>query len=246
VEEKDMKIGITERGDAAIHFEEWLPKLDTVDGAILITKNPCVLLDKFQQQEFDFHKCIIHCTITGWGGTYMEPGVPPATEAINAYHALVDTFGPERIVLRVDPIIPHEKGMGLAEVIVQLAKGRTRVSFMDLYRHVNRRIQQAESKLARDLWFVYCRSIHTKITTRKKMLAQLEELCEYTIEVCGEPGLACVGCISARDLRALGLEEPKKLVSSKQRKACSCLAMKTELLSHRGQCKHSCLYCYWK
>ena len=31
-------IGITERGDAAIDYS-WIRKLDSVDGAILITKN---------------------------------------------------------------------------------------------------------------------------------------------------------------------------------------------------------------
>ncbi len=69
-----MKIGITERGDASIDYN-WVNKLNTVDGAIIITKN---LTDKF---------------------------IDTILEQLNQLKKLVDLgFNPNHIVLRVDPI----------------------------------------------------------------------------------------------------------------------------------------------
>lgn len=67
-----IKIGITERGDAALDFS-WYDKLSTVSGAILITKN---ITDEFihrvMQAYQNGYKLIIHATCTGWGQSIIE------------------------------------------------------------------------------------------------------------------------------------------------------------------------------
>ena len=56
-----MKIGVTERGDAGIDFS-WYDKLDTVSGAIIITKK---ISDAFIDKILTASKPIIlHCTCT--------------------------------------------------------------------------------------------------------------------------------------------------------------------------------------
>lgn len=70
-----MRIGITERGDAGIDLS-WTGHLDSVNGAILITKN---LTDGFCRAVLDNkdrHPLIIHAGCTGWGGSALEPRVP--------------------------------------------------------------------------------------------------------------------------------------------------------------------------
>jgi hypothetical protein len=64
------------------------------------------------------------------------------------------------------------------------------------------------------------------------------------IEVCGEPGFECIGCISAKDCEVFGITPLDG--KSKQRNACACLSMKQELLNNKHRCAHNCLYCYWK
>ena len=65
-----MKIGITERGDASIDYG-WEEKLDMVDGAVLITKN---ITDYFISRILPLkEKVILHATITGFGGSILEP-----------------------------------------------------------------------------------------------------------------------------------------------------------------------------
>ena len=237
-----MKIGITERGDAALTVDQWRSKIDTVDGVILITKNPIKLLEYC---DYIPYKSIIHVTITGHGATALEPNVPSAEEAIEAYKKLVNMFGGERVVLRVDPIIPTVDGFGEARRIISQRQGRLRVSILDLYPHVKERLYNKMPELAAELTNVSLygnKSIHLNDSIR---LPALKYLTEIGAEICGEPGISCTGCVSIKDLEIMGIN-PGKLDKSKQRAACACVAAKTELLSKRHPCIHGCLYCYWK
>ena len=67
------KIGITEAGDAGVDLS-WVDKMGSVDGAVLITK--CIS-PNFVDAAMKFKdKIIVHATITGYGGTILEPLVP--------------------------------------------------------------------------------------------------------------------------------------------------------------------------
>lgn len=239
-----MRIGITERGDAAVHFNEWVPKLDSVDGAIVITKDPTFILENLDR--FDYQKCIIHCTITGWGGTAIEPRVPWAIDTLKAYDELVEKLGPDRVVLRIDPIIPVPVLESVGISVAQRCRSRLRVSFLDLYKHVYLRFEKAMTSLiCGPIQEVYHAKVHAPLEVRSRILETITTFANTTPEVCGEPDMECSGCVSAKDLKVLGLELPG-VGTSRQRNACSCLAVKTELLSHKSPCKHGCLYCYWK
>ena len=102
---KRMKIGITERGDASFNLK-WKSWVKRGNPAILITKQPEILVN--QLVEIDNPNIIIHCTITGNGSTVMEPDVPPYKDSLDAYYYLVEKYGSDRVVLRIDPIIPVE------------------------------------------------------------------------------------------------------------------------------------------
>ena len=103
-----MKIGITERGDAALDLS-WVDKLKYVDGAILITKN-CgkkEFLDSLSKSE---KPIILHATCTGMGGTHMEPNVPSPLSQINVIKRIIRTgiLPAKKIVIRIDPIYPFD------------------------------------------------------------------------------------------------------------------------------------------
>ena len=98
------KIGITEAGDAGIDLS-WTDKLDSVDGAILITKHITPDFEKEVIKHKD--KIILHATITGFGGTVIEPNVPaPRPEFLALMNLIENGFPIEKVVVRVDPIIP--------------------------------------------------------------------------------------------------------------------------------------------
>jgi len=229
------KIGITERGDAGLDFS-WINKSKKYDGVILITK---CLSHKFIKEAKKVN-CIVHATITGFGNTPFEPNVPSITESSAYFHHLVDTLGKDRVVLRIDPIFPYENGELIAHEVYKVLhtkskdKTRVRVSFLDNYPHVKARFIDAGIK-------PLSYNFHTSLSERKRILKMFPDA-----EVCGEPGLKCVGCISEKDLEILNIKKPKITPIEFQRPECKYLGIKHEMLIRRKQCPNKCLYCYWK
>ena len=244
------KIGITERGDAALDTS-WMPWVTAGRPAILITKNPQELSKVLEKYAYEpdstyrvgFPNIIIHCTITGFGGTILEPNVPPYLEALEAYRELVAKYGTNRVVLRIDPVIPTEKGIATARRILSaLYHTRVRISFIDNYDHVKRRLRDAGVPLP---W----ETLHAPLEARINAWAELQKIEQNRsdrtgIEICGEPDFKCTGCVSLKDCETLwvGMASQEK---NKQRPVCACLMNKHELLSNRTRCAHNCLYCYW-
>lgn len=70
-----MKIGVTERGDAALDFS-WVPKLNDVDGAILITKNVSA---EFREQVFPKDQVVLR----------IDPIIPTAEGVIRVENVLM-------------------------------------------------------------------------------------------------------------------------------------------------------------
>jgi hypothetical protein len=235
-----MRVGITERGDAALHLPEWIAaaKKKKVDFTVAITKAPHTLLENLDILPPNL---IIHATITGWGGTQMEPGVLTWDKEVTAYLKLVELFGPDKVVLRVDPIIPIREGIAIAHTVAGYCKGRLRISVLDFFIHAEDRMIEAGNPIARMLAPLYNTNTHLPKPLRAEILKSFPNA-----EICGEMYFPSVGCISNKDYVALGLTPPTNLDYSKQRPSCSCLAVKTELLGHNIQCKHGCLYCYWR
>lgn len=247
-----MLIGITERGDAGLD-KGWLEKVKagTVDGCIAISKAPAELL------YIDIpDNVVVHCTITDLPG-WMEPKVPNTGYAVNSYQQLVEKLGEERVVLRVDPVVPLPKQIEAASYLIAKACSRVRVSFFDYYGHVRQRMLNYKGNFAGDhiadcqemmhkLDLNYRGELHAPLSMRKEALADLQMVTDRKIEVCGEPGMECTGCVSARDIVAMGLKVPDVTSIGKQRYACQCLAVKQELLNNKKPCHHNCIYCYWK
>ncbi|MFA4935633.1 MAG: DUF1848 family protein [Candidatus Methanoperedens sp.] len=230
----NIRIGITERGDAGLNLS-WVDRANEFDGLVLITKR---LSENFIQQAAKVNS-IVHATITGHGGTIIEPNVIPYGESKVLFKRLVNVLGHERVVLRIDPIIPTESGITTALKVYkglhteQDVKTRVRISFLDNYPHVRSRFSKAGLP---QLPYQF----HAPLSQRKDIAARFPDA-----EICGEPGFPCTGCISEKDLKVLGLSA-NNCTARGQRAECRCLAAKTELFSARGQCPHGCLYCYWK
>ena len=250
------KIGITEAGDAGIDLS-WVKKLDSVDGAIVITKD---INDAFIEAVLrNKDKLIVHATCTGYGGTVLEPNVPRPQEQISAAMQLVENgFPKKKVVIRVDPIIPTEKGLDRALSVIEEAMdagfNRYRISVLDMYLHVRNRFREANLPLPYGDKFS---ASGEQMAGVDKMLVEAvtywtkhgKHSSDIRIESCAEPNLkipTAIGCISFYDLNLLGLSDPDYEVSGKQRSHCLCYAGKTELLRCKHPCAHECLYCYWR
>lgn len=254
------KIGVTEAGDAGLDLS-WVDKLGTVDGAIVITK--CVSVSFHDAVLDNKDKLIVHATFTGYGGSILEPGVPDTYDEFDAIMALVKHgFPKEKVVIRVDPIIPTTKGINKALQVIQtfmdVGFPRFRVSIIDMYPHVRERFKQVGLPLpyGESGFLPNAEQVHAVDNMLKAASEYWETLeirdsfpCKLRIESCAEPGLTNAircGCISNYDLRLLGLTDSETDSLGYQRPNCMCYSGKTELLEHKKRCPHECLYCYWK
>ena len=244
--DKSQRIGITETSDPAFHLEIF-DKL--YDANIIVTKSLTLkLIDKLVEHK---EKCILHLTVTGYGGTVLEPFVPPLlASARNLERLLKKGFPVEQVVLRIDPIIPTEKGIKKMCDVVRLFFPynipRIRFSILDMYKHVKDRFSEANLPNPYE-------TFHAPLVDRLKVLKTLEELRDklggsFTIEACGEPDMEKTPCISQKDVDILGLTEKIILEGSKeQRSHCGCPGNKSQLITGKPhRCSNQCLYCFWK
>lgn len=242
---KDQRIGVTEIGDPCFHLEIFD---NLYRGNIIITKH---LTDKLCGNLIEnSDKIILHLSCTGYGGTIVEPFVPPYQ---NTYSQCIDMikagFPSSHIVLRIDPIIPTSKGIKLAmNVISQFANigiSRLRISFLDNYKHVKDRF------IEKNIPLLYGGKFHEDLRIRNNVLEDVKKhanACGFkSVECCGEPNIDSIPCLSQIDIDILGLKDIELVGSSEQRDSCCCPTNKSELIRdmpHR--CGHKCLYCYLK
>lgn len=250
------KIGATDGGDAGLDLS-WQDKMKDVDGAVLITKH---VTPTFIKAVKDLPNVVVHATCTGYGGTVVEPNVPSLLEQFNAVLDLVKVgFPQERIVIRIDPIIPTPKGLVRAKQAFALfivgGFSRYRISMIDMYPHVQNRFLAAGLPLPYNGRFAPRSEdwqAANKLVSKVKAVWETE-ICRgnLRIEACAEPtltGAIQCGCVSAYDLQLMGLiDEGEELDSAGyQRHDCLCYSGKVELLTARKPCAHQCLYCFWK
>ena len=244
-----QRIGITERGDASISFD-WINKMCTVSGAILITKD---VTDKFIKEVLNFKsKVIVHATVTGWGGTPIEPNVPSLAESYIKVQSLIDNgFPREQIVLRIDPIITTKEGLCRLENVLDKFKDlgilRVRFSFLDKYKHVVNRFRMRGLEKCLPL-YSYDKPFASSIKNTFDILDKYKDI--YIFEVCSEDipyneNILQVGCISKIDMDILNMNI-HLVGNASQRTKCLCPSNKLELLDSRHPCLHKCLYCYWR
>jgi DNA repair photolyase len=231
------KIGITERGDAGIDLS-WRDEMDNIVFTIVITKS---VNDKFIEEVMKHAgKIIVHATVTGYGGTILEPNVRDYMWSYFQILKLLEKgFDPNHIVLRMDPVIVTEKGIKVCENVLKTfcctGIKRVRYSYLDMYNHVKERFKKAGLPIPYD------------DLPGEKMIKKFMRILKkfnYEYESCAENNSHQLGCISQKDLDVLGLNI--ELMGSKnQRKGCLCPSNKYEMLKERRQCPHKCLYCYW-
>lgn len=248
-----MKIGITERGDAGLDLS-WEDKINDMDLSILITKNITPSFAKAVLTRKTMNRIIIHCDCTGWGGSWLEPNVPTYPSQLIKLRGLIDDgFPKEQCVLRIDPIIPNNEGIYKLCLVLDKARElnllpnmRVRVSILDEYKHVKKRIREIGRT---NPFYENTRKYPTRQeTTHVKQM--LESYYDITFETCAEPYLSGkniehIGCVSAKDLAIFGLHPDTENLNPQNRTGCLCLAGKHELLSNKKRCPHGCLYCYW-
>jgi len=250
-------VGVTEQGDPSI-YTEWIEKTGDMDGIILVTKAPGAFINSTLESEIEKikDKLIIHCTITGYGHTVVEPNVNSQLVSVMMMKEL--KLRGYNIVLRIDPIIPTIKGLERMKEVIELSKVylgleglRIRWSLIDNYAHIEHRgielpwtsFNVPENSNSKTEYHGANEVIEYFKILEEQDKAIIETCCEDYIQI---PEKWKVGCVSIRDMEIFKLPIPTKIKRKNQRGNCTCISEKHELLEHKEQCPYQCKYCYWK
>ncbi|SMC00145.1 protein of unknown function [Thermanaeromonas toyohensis ToBE] len=221
------------------------PRVHTV---VIWTKFPQVVLSTMRGVLKKYDQLYVHLTVTGLGGTPLEPRVPRPEEVLARLPELIDFLGdPRRLRLRPDPLVVLERGKKILsniekvpEIIREAARAGVRdfsTSFMEVYPKVQRRLASQGFK-ALELSLKERREIWENLAT-----TAAEE--GATLYACCIPGWPVSRCIDGYLLTALHPQgQACRTDKSKgQRLSCGC-THSIDLGWYSMRCPSGCLYCY--
>ncbi len=181
----------------------------------------------------------------------LDAKKPSREAALRAFAALSDMIGPRRTIWRYDPIVisemtdlswHRERFMRLAKAL----RGKTRrcvVSFLEPYRKIARRMEQAAREGAR-----LTRPAPEELARFIGELNAVAGECGIKLRGCAQPGeieslgLAPGACVDAELLREVFGVEAEAVKDPGQRPRCLCA--KSRDIGRYDSCLFGCRYCY--
>ncbi len=201
-----------------------------------------------------YDQVYVHFTVTGLGGTAVEPGVPAPREALAQLGECVTFAGdPRRVTVRFDPVLLWDEGgrvrsnlpyfRELAPVVAALGIKDVRMSFAQWYGKAKRR--------AAAHGFPFVDPPDEEKRDRAEALAEIAASHGLTLYACsqpvlgGVPGVLPSACV---DGALLGSLHPRREPASgkkdrSQRADCRCTES-IDIGSYAQACPHGCVYCY--
>lgn len=269
-------ISASRRTDVPMHFAAWLADVVRA-GAVDVPQPYTGRLRRVSLQPEDIHTVVLwskdfrpvlqdeggvrqalkrydqvfcHLTVTGLGGTRLEPRIAHWQQVIAQLPGLVAFAGdPRRVSVRYDPIIHWYEGhvvrsnLPLFEPIlesVHRAGVRTiRVSFASLYGKVRKRRGCS--------W--YDPTLEERLEIARK-LVRVASSVGMEIHACSQGELHAVGALPSRciDGELLSSLHPRGLPADTredpgQRRECGC-TVSVDIGSYSMRCPNGCRYCY--
>ncbi|MBM3294695.1 MAG: DUF1848 domain-containing protein [Candidatus Aminicenantes bacterium] len=195
-----------------------------------------------------------HFTVTGLGGTVLEPGAPPVAEALAQLPGLAAVLGhPRRLSVRFDPVLFWREGddrrtnlesfVPVAEAAAAAGTTDMRMSFAQPYAKAVRRMRAAGLDF-----------LDPEDGEKIEIAARLAETARslgLNLWACGQNvltravGIRASSCIDGRLLAELHPRRAAAPVGKdrSQRAECRCTAS-VDIGSYAQTCPHACLYCY--
>ena len=225
---------------------------DETDAIVFWTKNPAPMLKHIEELEKAGFRFYFQYTLNDYPKE-LEPGVPPASQRIEAFIKLSGMIGPERVIWRYDPIIVsnhtgfsfhREKFAALCEHLARFTR-RVVVSIVDLYAKTKRNLRRLENDGFR---FAEDPVNDPEVDDLLSELAKTARKFALEIATCAEKrnytelGIAPGRCIDGDLIERLWrLHRPWKKDPG-QRDACGCVLSKD--IGANDSCLHNCPYCY--
>ena len=216
---------------------------EVVDLMAFCTKNPLPMLPFLD--ELNPYGQYWFVTITPYGRD-IEPNVPDKETVMEGFKALSDVVGADSMGWRYDPIFIDKKHsvewhITEFEKMAEILAGYTKtcvISFIDIYKKVERNFPEAKSVRAEDRAIIG--KAFVKIASKYGMVlkpcAEGEDLAKY--------GADCSGCMTVHTFETalhVQLDVPKRKTNQRNGQ-CACL-LGVDIGAY-DTCGHLCKYCY--
>lgn len=216
---------------------------EAVDGIVLWTKNPEPMLDKLSAlRDYTYY---FQFTLTAYGAD-VEGNLPPKLILADAFRALSDSIGIERVVWRYDPILinghyTEDYHVRCFEQLASRLAGYTQtciVSFIDIYPKI--------AVAARQMGITHI--LNEQKWRIAKRLSEIALAYGLDIQTCAETldfsklGIGHARCIDAERLSRIGKRAVVARKDRNQRPACGC-AESVDIGAY-NTCMNGCRYCY--
>jgi hypothetical protein len=231
-----------------------------IHSVVLWTKDPTNIYEhKELREELSKHNLLVHFTLTGLGGTRIEPTVPDPEVLMRRLPALLEFLGDtRRLRWRFDPIVTLEKEDGthwsssvlfepIAPEIAKLGIDNCYFSFCNIYKQKfeKRKLGEAGIKLV-------IPNLREQIEVVEKM-KQVAKPLGISLYSCVQPqleknpGITPAKCIDADLLielhpQHLATDTRPDATQQKFRPACYCTTSRD--IGGYFPCGHGCVYCY--
>jgi DNA repair photolyase len=226
---------------------------ENIHTLVVWTKNPQNMLahPKLRAILKKLSQVNVLLTVTGLGGTALEPQAPTKDEVFRQLPAIIDFLGsPKRLALRYDPLIDviHQNKTHISNIDTDLFEDvlnrthvlgikRVIVSYVTVYQKVKKRLEQ------NGLRIIEHPIEETTDFIKNEMMPRAESR-GMELSTCVLPDLTAKGCIDGAALTEL---HPRKKPCSvakdrSQREDCHCT--KSIDIGQWFACYHNCLYCY--
>ena len=223
--------GSTENGDPAFDTS-WLKNLQDVN--LIITKNLSDwMIDRLMEYK---DKCVLHLTVTGFGGSFLEPGVPRVDYNARQLKKLLEFgFPSNQAVLRIDPMISEYIAEQVLDEFKDSGVTRVRFSFLNLTNYTSNEISDED--------------IAAHIKDAVKLVNHSKEMkYNYTFESCAGPwlkvpGIELRGCMNEKEAKNLGVNDVEFQHGKRNRDFCLAPLNRVEMLEGH-KCLHNCKYCF--
>lgn len=219
---------------------------------VIWTKNPEPVFanEEVRHLAEELDQILITLSITGLGGTYLEPAVPCYEKVLEMLPGVIRWVGrPERVNIRYDPLVdvdtPHGRLTNMdPELFRMVARAAgslgipiLRLSYVATYPKVLRRFNRFGIHLREH-------PMDEVVAFIKDQLMPIADLYGTEVRTCTMPSFTRGGCIDGADLSRLHPHgEPCSLAKdSSQRPTCQCTQSLDIGLWNR--CLHGCRYCY--
>lgn len=220
---------------------------EDVAGFVFWTRDAAPLLPHLAELESRGVPFYFHCTLTGYPRA-LEPGVPPAEQALATLRTLADRVGPRRIIWRYDPVIlspgltparHRDTFRRLADALAPLVRHLV-VSVVDPYARTRRSLGTSRDGIRYDL---------PDYADTLAMIAAAAAERGLAVRSCAEPafavgGIAPAPCVDASILNELrGTPAPAR-PPARHRLRDACLCHASVDIGAADSCGGGCLYCY--